>query len=177
MVRMVLSGSTSLTALLEVSATKTSPTASTATPDGAMKPEPMVRMVPSGSTSLTALLPESIVVARVGVKVGSVEYWNSAVVVEPCGLTVPLSVASVPELAMTAAPVTTNGAAGVKRISSASSWGRQRRWALRTVRGVLANRRGFQDARSIGNSLIVWETDGRAYWASRRKLERAWRAQ
>ena len=53
---MVPMGRTSLTALLSVSATKTSPAASTATPYGAMNPEPMVLMVPSGRTSLTALL-------------------------------------------------------------------------------------------------------------------------
>ena len=56
---MVPSGRTSLTALLPMSATKTSPAASTATPYGSLNPEPMVLMVPSGRTSLTALLPES----------------------------------------------------------------------------------------------------------------------
>src|SRR5215813_13914049 len=92
MVLMVPSGSTSLTALLPVSATKTSPAASTATPNGKLEAAAMVLMVPSGSTSLTALLPvsatktspaastatprgkkvepEAMVVATVGVKAG-----------------------------------------------------------------------------------------------------------
>ena len=56
---MVPLGRTSLTALLPVSATKTSPAASTATPVGLLNPEPMVMMVPLGSTSLTALWPAS----------------------------------------------------------------------------------------------------------------------
>ena len=41
--RMVPLGRTSLMALLPVSATKTSPAASTATPRGSLNPEPMVR--------------------------------------------------------------------------------------------------------------------------------------
>src|SRR5262249_57179143 len=94
MVLMVPSGSTSLTALLPKSATKTSPAASTATPNGWLKPEPMV-------------------VATVGVKAGSVEYWNRAVAVEPSGLAVPLSVAPVVVTAV-AAPVATAGG-GTKR--------------------------------------------------------------
>ena len=167
---MVPSGRTSLTALLPVSATKTSPAASTATPVGSLNPEPMGRMVPLGRTSLTALLPGSAtktspaastatpvglvepgadgrdgavgqdlldgVVAvsatktspaastatpdgllepgadggrrRWRVNEGSVEYWNRAVVVEPFGLTVALSVAPVAEIE-TAAPVVTDG--------------------------------------------------------------------
>jgi hypothetical protein len=58
--------------------------------------------------------------------VGSVEYWNRAVAVAPSGLTVPCSVAWVPELARTAAPVPTRGAAGIRRSSSTSTTGRQR---------------------------------------------------
>src|SRR5262249_39405057 len=83
---------TSLTAPWKVSATKTSPTASTATPSGSRKPEPRV-------------------VATVGVKEGSVEYWKRATVLAPLGLTVALSVAPVAEMAL-AAPVVTEG--GVK---------------------------------------------------------------
>ena len=52
-------GESSTTRLLSVSATKTSPAASTATPVGPLNPEPMVSMVPLGRTSLTALLPVS----------------------------------------------------------------------------------------------------------------------
>ena len=59
-----------------MSATKTSPAASTATPTGWLYPEPTVE-------------------ATVGVKRELVEYWNSPVAVEPFGLTVALSVAPV----------------------------------------------------------------------------------
>ena len=52
-------GESSTTRLLPVSATKTSPAASTATPSGSLNPKPMGRMVPLGSTSLTVLLPVS----------------------------------------------------------------------------------------------------------------------
>src|SRR5215472_16278733 len=90
MVWMVPLGRTSLTALLAASATKTSPAASTATPAGWAKPEPRV-------------------VATVGVKVGSVEYWNSAVAVEPSGLTVPWSVAPVVVTAVAGAVATAGG--------------------------------------------------------------------
>ena len=72
-----------------MSATKTSPAASTATPTGWLNPEPMV-------------------VATVGVKRGLVEYWNSAVVFEPFALTVALSVAPVGVIEL-AAPVATVG--------------------------------------------------------------------
>ena len=51
-----------------------------------------------------------MVVATVGVKRGLVEYWNSAVVVEPFGLTVALSVAPVSVIEL-AAPVATVGVA------------------------------------------------------------------
>ena len=44
---------------LSLSATKTSPAASTATPAGKLYPEPMVLIVPLGSTRLMARLPES----------------------------------------------------------------------------------------------------------------------
>ena len=54
---MVPLGSTSFTALLPESATKTSPEPSNATPAGLLNPEPMTLMVPLGSTSFTALLP------------------------------------------------------------------------------------------------------------------------
>src|SRR5262252_3388629 len=91
---MVPSGRTSLTALWPVSATKTSPAASTATPNGLLKPEPRV-------------------VATVGVKAGSVEYWKRAVAVEPSGLAVPLSVAPAVVTAV-AAPVATAGAGTVR---------------------------------------------------------------
>ncbi len=72
-----------------MSETKTSPNASTATPTGWLYPEPTVEMT-------------------VGVKRGLVEYWNSAVVVEPFGLTVALSVAPVSVIGL-AAPVATVG--------------------------------------------------------------------
>jgi hypothetical protein len=72
------------------SATKTSPVASTATPVGLLMPEPRVVVTASG-------------------KEGSVEYWKRAVVLEPLGLTVALSVASVAETGL-AAPVVTVGA-------------------------------------------------------------------
>jgi hypothetical protein len=68
-----------------------------------------------------------MVVATVGAKEGSVEYWKRAVAVEPSGLTVPWSVAPVPELARTAAPVLTTEEAGVRRSSSISKNGRTRR--------------------------------------------------
>ena len=131
MVLIVPLARTSLTALLPVSATKTSPAASTATPCGPLNPEPMVLMVPLGRTSLTALLPvsatktspaastatpngqsnpEPTVVSTVGVNRGLVEYWNGAVVVEPFGLTVALSVAPVSVIEL-AAPVATVGGA------------------------------------------------------------------
>ena len=87
---MVPLGRTSLTALLPLSATKTSPAASTATPVGWLNPEPRWS-------------------ATVGVNVGLVEYWKQAVVVEPFGLTVPLSVAPVCEIAPAALVVTVGG--------------------------------------------------------------------
>src|SRR5436190_429366 len=89
MVLMVPSVRTSLTALLPESATKTLPAPSTATPSGTKNPEPTV-------------------VATVGAKLGSVEYWNPAAVVDPSGLTVALSVARVSE-ACEALPVVTDG--------------------------------------------------------------------
>ena len=52
-------GDISTTRLLSVSATKTSPAASTATPCGSLNPEPIGLMVPSGRTSLTTLFPLS----------------------------------------------------------------------------------------------------------------------
>ena len=51
-------------------------------------------------------------VATVGVKCGLVEYWNSVASVEPCGLTVPLSVAPVVDTEL-AAPVVTMGGVSV----------------------------------------------------------------
>src|SRR5262249_8896717 len=113
---MVPSGRISLTALWPLSATKTWPAASTATPYGWKKPEPRVTMVPPGSTFLTALLsvsatktsPAASTATPVGLrkpeprggatgrgKAGSVEYWNRAVAVAPSGLTAPFSVAPV----------------------------------------------------------------------------------
>ena len=47
-----------------------------------------------------------------GVNVGLVEYWNSAVVVEPSGLTVAFSVATVRVTGL-AAPVATVGVPGL----------------------------------------------------------------
>src|SRR5262245_14734199 len=79
-------------ALVEVSATKTSPAASTATPDGLLKLGPRV-------------------VETVGVKAGSVEYWKRAVAVKPPGLTVPWSVAPVAVTAVAAAVATAGGGA------------------------------------------------------------------
>src|SRR5262249_49850786 len=151
------------------------PAASTATPDGALKPEARVRMVPSGRTSLTALFfrsatktspapstatpcgplkPEPMVRARGGGEVGAVEDWDRAVAVEPPGLTVPCSVA-VLRLVTAAAPVT--AVAGARRSSSASSWGWQRAAALRDPsgarRGVRANRLRAQNRMVMGKLL------------------------
>ena len=92
---MVPLGFTSLTATLPASATKTSPAASTATPKGLLNPEPMG-------------------VGTVGGNEGLVEYWNRAVVVEPCGLTEALSVAPVAE--------TETAALVMTAVESGSGW-------------------------------------------------------
>src|SRR5262245_60697078 len=115
MVLMEPSGRISLTALSPLSATKTSPAASTATLPGVLKPEP--RMV-----------------ARVGVKVRSVGYWTRAGAVDPAGWTVRGSVAPAPRPVRTAAPVPTGGTAGVRRSSRTSRVGRNRH--RRTRRGL-----------------------------------------
>src|SRR5205809_809957 len=79
-----------------VSATNPSPVPSTATPTGDSFNDPFGKKGGRG-------------MATVGVKVGLVEYWSRAVVVEPFGLTVALSVAPVAVTEL-AAPVATVGA-------------------------------------------------------------------
>jgi hypothetical protein len=141
-------GATALRALLPGSAAKTLPDPSTATPVGPLKPEPMVwRKAPLGRNSSTAWLPvsatktspdpstatpcgplkpEPMVVATVSGKEDSVEYWKRAVVLEPLGLTVALSVAPVAERALAASVTTVGGGAdGVTRSSRTKSSGRK----------------------------------------------------
>ena len=95
-------GMTSLTRLCTVSATKTSPAESTATPCGSSNPEPTT-------------------VSTVGVNRGLVEYRKDAVVVEPVGLTVALSVAPVVLIELGAPVATVGGGRVTNELANAAA--------------------------------------------------------